>query len=219
MTDNERAGRFIVAMSPACWVTLAGGACSMLAVLILSDSMATPGRRHYFFLGCAFMFLGLLGDALDGLLARRWRQESDFGKYLDSISDAITFLVAPAVALRALGVTGIVPSLALLFMVGAGLTRLARFTMIGNVDTGRGKGYLGLPCYYSHFAVVVLYPVRVVVPPWAFLALTTVTLLGLGFLFVYRVTFRKPTNLLLMLSVIGSFLVAAVALFALRVSP
>ena len=91
-----------------------------------------------------FIFLGALMDALDGRLARLIGVTSDIGVQLDSLSDAISFCLAPAVLiyfwqLKKLGVIGIV--VAALFLL-AGLLRLARFNVIHDTQT---IFFLGLP--------------------------------------------------------------------------
>jgi CDP-diacylglycerol--serine O-phosphatidyltransferase len=85
-------------------------------------------------------------DALDGRIARLARATSRFGVEYDSLSDIVSFGVAPAVLafsagkLHTLGRTGWV--MAFLFTVCAAL-RLARF----NVSPSRFRGrFEGLPC-------------------------------------------------------------------------
>jgi CDP-diacylglycerol---serine O-phosphatidyltransferase len=202
-------------LTPSSWLTLCGGAVSTAAVFLFIEVMATRGREHWFGLGAACMFSGLLCDALDGLLARRFHWESDFGKQLDSLCDTIIFLIAPVVALRALGARGLLSSLALLAMVGAGLLRLARFTITGNVETERGRAYVGMPSFYSHFAVVGLVLVHACAPRLFEPALIAV-LLPMSWLFVSRWTFPKPKNPLIMFSIIGALIVASLVVFVLR---
>ena len=43
------------------------------------------------------VIVGMLLDGLDGRLARMLNAQSEFGKQLDSLSDLVTFGVAPAV--------------------------------------------------------------------------------------------------------------------------
>lgn len=92
-----------------------------------------------------FIIIGAVFDALDGIMARLTRSSSEFGVELDSLSDLVSFGVAPAFLvyqsqLNNLGVWGIVVSS--LLMVFGGL-RLARF----NVQlVGFDKSYFtGLP--------------------------------------------------------------------------
>jgi CDP-diacylglycerol---serine O-phosphatidyltransferase len=87
--------------------------------------------------------IGMVLDGLDGRVARWLKAESTFGKELDSLSDIVTFGVAPAFImyeslLQYEGFGGIV--VAVLFPV-AGALRLARF----NVQTSSTKYFVGLP--------------------------------------------------------------------------
>ncbi|GGJ01280.1 CDP-diacylglycerol--serine O-phosphatidyltransferase [Alicyclobacillus cellulosilyticus] len=86
---------------------------------------------------------GMVLDGLDGRAARWLQAESEFGKELDSLSDIVTFGVAPAfimyhLVLRSLGWFGVV--IAVLFPV-CGALRLARF----NIQHKRGNDFVGLP--------------------------------------------------------------------------
>jgi CDP-diacylglycerol--serine O-phosphatidyltransferase len=81
-----------------------------------------------------YLFLAVICDTLDGRVARMMKATSQFGAELDSLSDAVSFGVAPAVLvylalLHPLGWLG--QAVAGLYLVCAAL-RLARF----NVDSG-----------------------------------------------------------------------------------
>ena len=87
--------------------------------------------------------IGMVLDGLDGRVARWLHAESNFGKELDSLSDIVTFGVAPAFImyesmLQFEGFTGAL--IAILFPV-AGALRLARF----NVQKSSTKYFVGLP--------------------------------------------------------------------------
>lgn len=87
--------------------------------------------------------IGMVLDGLDGRVARLLHAESEFGKELDSLSDIVTFGVAPAIimyetALSGIGFTGIL--IAILFPV-CGALRLARF----NVQKTTSRYFVGLP--------------------------------------------------------------------------
>lgn len=89
------------------------------------------------------VLLGMVLDGLDGRAARMLHAESEFGRELDSLSDIVTFGVAPAlimysVVLQSLGWVGI--AIAALFPV-TGALRLARF----NVQRKSSKYFVGLP--------------------------------------------------------------------------
>ncbi|MDA5110155.1 MULTISPECIES: CDP-diacylglycerol--serine O-phosphatidyltransferase [Brevibacillus] len=89
------------------------------------------------------VIVGMLMDGLDGRVARMLNVQSEFGKELDSLSDVITFGVAPAfimyvVALQDLHLFGIVVTA--IFPI-CGALRLARF----NVQAGVPGYFVGLP--------------------------------------------------------------------------
>lgn len=89
-----------------------------------------------------YIFIAALLDRYDGKIARKFNQESELGKQLDSMSDIISFGVAPALLLYSsvllqLGSAGMIA--AVLYIV-CGAFRLARF----NVTEANGC-FTGLP--------------------------------------------------------------------------
>ena len=83
------------------------------------------------------ILLGALMDALDGRVARLIGVASDFGVQLDSLADAISFCLAPAIMcyfwqLKTFGILGIVASSIFLL---AGLMRLAKFNITHEAQT------------------------------------------------------------------------------------
>ena len=73
-------------------LTLANAGCGLLAIAKSIDALAYPA----FFAqkmenACWLIFLAMIFDALDGMLARLMQSFSDFGAELDSFADAITF--------------------------------------------------------------------------------------------------------------------------------
>ncbi|MHC4940241.1 MAG: CDP-alcohol phosphatidyltransferase family protein [Planctomycetota bacterium] len=81
-----------VAILPAL-VTLANAYCGVLAIYKTHDEK---------FLQAGYLILlAMAFDVLDGLVARLARAQSQFGAYLDSLSDAISFGAAPAFLAKA----------------------------------------------------------------------------------------------------------------------
>jgi CDP-diacylglycerol---serine O-phosphatidyltransferase len=101
-----------------------------------------------------------LMDSIDGRLARFFGTAGDLGSELDSLCDAISFCLAPAVLLYSwylhdFGNPGLfVPALVLYLC--AGLLRLARFNLTSN---DQSLFFLGLPTTVAafFFAQIVLY--------------------------------------------------------------
>ncbi|HMC82177.1 MAG TPA: CDP-diacylglycerol--serine O-phosphatidyltransferase [Candidatus Polarisedimenticolia bacterium] len=92
-----------------------------------------------------FIAASIFLDGMDGLVARLTGTSSDFGRELDSLSDLISFGVAPAIlvycwALSALGRPGMVVTFG---FVLCGALRLARFNI--QAFTTDKRYFIGLP--------------------------------------------------------------------------
>lgn len=92
------------------------------------------------------ILLAMVFDGLDGRLARRFKVTSDFGKELDSLSDLVSFGVAPALlayasVLHLLGYAGL--AIAIIFAI-CGAIRLARFNVL-NIKTY----FIGIPITFA----------------------------------------------------------------------
>ncbi|HVC12561.1 MAG TPA: CDP-diacylglycerol--serine O-phosphatidyltransferase [Burkholderiales bacterium] len=91
------------------------------------------------------IYLAMVLDGIDGRVARLTRTQSEFGAEYDSLSDMVSFGVAPALvayewALKGLGKLGWVA--AFVYCAGAAL-RLARFNT--NIDVVDKRYFQGLP--------------------------------------------------------------------------
>lgn len=110
----------------------------VLGLLALFESFT-----HHTAQAALLVLVGMVVDGLDGRVARALRVESAFGKELDSLSDIVTFGVAPAaimyvVILHRLGWMGLFVAL---FFPVCGALRLARF----NVQKKTSNYFVGLP--------------------------------------------------------------------------
>ncbi|MEK3890648.1 CDP-diacylglycerol--serine O-phosphatidyltransferase [Bacillus sp. FSL K6-3431] len=97
------------------------------------------GQLH---LSVVFIFIAALADRFDGMAARKLQIESDLGKQLDSMSDIVSFGVAPALLLYQgiLFLFGFPGVFFTIFYIACGAFRLARF----NVSESNGY-FTGLP--------------------------------------------------------------------------
>lgn len=113
---------------------------SNLFLGIIAIILAFDGETEY---AAIMVIISMLLDGLDGRLARMLNTQSEFGKELDSLSDVISFGVAPAfimyvTVLQDYGAVGWIVTA--LFPI-AGALRLARF----NVKPGIPGYFIGLP--------------------------------------------------------------------------
>ena len=88
-------------------VTLANAFFGLLALSKAIDALILSGDDPAIFFqkmdrACFYVFMGMICDGLDGLVARMTRGESEFGAQLDSFSDALTFGVVPAFLVKVL---------------------------------------------------------------------------------------------------------------------
>ena len=92
------------------------------------------------------IFIGMIADGLDGRIARMTNTQSTFGAEYDSLSDMVTFGVAPALllyswSLQSLGKFGWL--VAFIYTAAVAL-RLARFNT--QLETADKRYFQGLPC-------------------------------------------------------------------------
>lgn len=112
--------------------------------------------------GAAFIIVGMLLDGLDGRIARYLGVSSEFGKELDSLSDMVTFGVAPAfvtytLALNEFGIVGI--AIAFIFPL-AGAIRLARFNVIDVTD----GFFIGMPITMAGGILTIIMTYQTLIP-------------------------------------------------------
>jgi CDP-diacylglycerol--serine O-phosphatidyltransferase len=131
-------------------------------------------------------------DMLDGRIARLTGTASEFGAELDSLADAVSFGVAPAVLVYAWGMVTLRPAgwlVAFLFVVG-GVVRLARFNVQKHVVDSRFFVGLPIPAAAGQLATLVMLWREPLVGHFAPLLLLAGTVV-LAFLMVS--TFRYPS--------------------------
>ncbi len=112
--------------------------CGFLAIISIAE-----GRL---FFGAWLIVSAGLFDALDGFMARLSNATSQFGIELDSISDVVSFGVAPGFMLYTLGLNEM-PFLGLILSALpplCGAVRLARYNVEAQ-ESGRGNYFRGLP--------------------------------------------------------------------------
>ena len=140
-------------------LTIGNAACGAIAIFLCLDYLVTGERR---FLGAAFVLLpaALVCDMLDGYVARlNTKRQSLLGADLDSLSDVISFGVAPAVLGFTLGLRGGWDMAILTYFIVCGVSRLARFNVtaegLADRQTGKVKYFEGTPIPTS-IAIVAL---------------------------------------------------------------
>jgi CDP-diacylglycerol--serine O-phosphatidyltransferase len=117
--------------------------CGNMTFGILSIFSSSTGD----FIHAAWLLIGALAcDILDGRIARMTKTTSEFGMQLDSLSDLVSFGIAPAImmytlVLNTMGNIGI--AIAILYVLCCAL-RLARFNVLAQSGEVH-KHFVGLP--------------------------------------------------------------------------
>lgn len=133
MMDDKRKGIYIL---PNLFTT---------AALFSGFYAIVQAMKGQFWHAAVAIFVAMVMDGLDGRVARWTHTESDFGAQYDSLSDMVSFGLAPALvvyewALSGLGKLG---WLAAFVYSAAAALRLARFNI--EVNTDRRLSFHGLP--------------------------------------------------------------------------
>lgn len=140
------------------WVTLANAACGAGALFSVMTFLEANDVRHVYF-ACGLVFAALVFDVLDGRIAR-WRQKaSTLGQELDSLSDVISFGVAPAMIAYGCGMQGLYDRIILVYFIACGVSRLARYNVTAeelSEGTGKVKHFEGTPIPTSILLVAVM---------------------------------------------------------------
>lgn len=138
--------------------TLANASCGTLAILLCLGYIA-EGAPSRIWLAVLLLCLAFVFDVLDGYWARKSRRKSLLGADLDSLSDIVSFGVAPAVLGYALGLRGGWDLAILTYFVACGISRLARFNVTAeelSAGTGKVKYFEGTPIPTSIVIVLLL---------------------------------------------------------------
>ncbi len=96
-----------------------------------------------YIIASSLIILAMLFDAFDGKVARLVGASGEFGKEFDSLSDIVSFGVAPALLLISISQKWALVTAAAFIYLLAGAVRLARFNVM--VANSKFKGFQGLP--------------------------------------------------------------------------
>ncbi len=148
---------------------------------------------------CCLMVSGFC-DAFDGMVARskkkRTEDEKAFGIQIDSLCDAVSFGVFPALLCYFMGMDGVAGVAILAAYCLCGVIRLAFFNVIEGKrqksEGGSNKTYRGLPITSSSMILPPVYLLRFFLPSGVFVTVLHIIMALAGFLFVLDFSVKKP---------------------------
>ena len=198
---SEKKSLFIIKLNRVDLITLSSVLTTFVALIWAMDG-------HLYF-SMAMLFVAMTADAMDGMLARKWQLEREFGRYLDGFMDVLIYLVVPAVILVQWGFNGYF-SIFILLMIGAGCVRLSVFNQTGNIKESNGLSYLGMPVFWSVFLIAGVMLLEFLIGHQAALYLMALVLLVFSFYMVVSKPFFKFSSLQqILLLTIGGFSIFA----------
>ncbi len=139
-------------------ITAFGLACGLFVIFKINMVELGAGSYQVLFTSLLLVLVAAVADILDGAVARIIKAESEFGIIFDSLSDAVTFGVAPSVLLlkslsleQGTGLSFFAIFGAMVYSI-CGVLRLVRFSVKtalakGNVEeeAAQKKNFTGLP--------------------------------------------------------------------------
>lgn len=139
MTSDEHIRNYV---SYADLISILNAFCGFFSILI-----ALNGN---FALSAIFILIAVIFDSLDGYVARLTKRDDElgFGKNIDSLSDVISFGVAPGILLYFACLSYTIPYINIVvafLIIMCGILRLARFNVLSNPDKGGDENFVGLP--------------------------------------------------------------------------
>jgi len=160
-----------------------------LAVLILILNIGLSDE-HQIRLAVTFIFLALLADGLDGIIARK-KGIGPLGEYIEAMADMSSMVIAPALIILALFQQSVLgkPFLQLLLVfviilyLVCGVIRLAAFHPLKHKET-----FLGLPASAATLTLLILGVFYA-----SFLLIIPLMIL-ISFLMILSIPYPKPTG-------------------------
>lgn len=132
------------------YITLIGTSLGMIGLVC-----ACIGSREFLSLGFFLISISLGTDLIDGYIARKTKTVNEMGKELDSLSDSLTFGIAPAIltfqAFKTDSLFDIVIMIAAICFACGAILRLARFNI------SKSPGYTGVPTPISALLLIVFF--------------------------------------------------------------
>ncbi len=161
---------------------------------LLACTLSVSG--HLEFAVVALIWAGVF-DLFDGLVARRLSLSHDerrFGIEIDSITDVVSFGVAPVVVTSAWcdNFVGVIVAGAIYLCAAA--QRLAFFNITQATTEGSVTYYLGLPVTFAALIFGVLLSLQLLLPPVLFQYFCTLLLLVIALAFVVPMRIPKPNK-------------------------
>ncbi len=208
---NSEKPHFIIKLNRVDLITLSSVLTTFIAMMYAIDG-------HLYF-SMALLFLAMTADALDGMLARKWGLEREFGRYLDGFMDVLIYLVVPSIIMLQWQFDGYW-SVFILLMIACGCIRLSVFNQVGNLEgaedgSQKKLSYMGMPVFWSVFILATIMMVEKIIGLGVAHIILAISLTLFSFYMVVDKPFFKFSSLTqILVLTLGGFVIFTV--FALQ---
>jgi phosphatidylserine synthase len=177
--------------------------CDVLSLSIILWSALAIGLALHQQIELAIIttFMGMLADAMDGILARKSGTIRPFGRYLDGFMDMLLYLITPIVIWSQFQLTSFMVVPWMIFLA-AGVIRLSVFNEIGNTEENNKLSYLGMPVFWSIFILSISFFSSLFINKEILALLLSLVLFGFSALMLWAKSFYKPQNIYVILLVV-----------------
>ncbi len=184
--------------------TLSSVFCGFQSILWSAGLMGEDlSRNEALWKSALAIVFAMFFDVADGRVARLTKTQSALGVQLDSLADAISFGVAPALLVYRWGLDGMgkVGALIAFVFLACGVIRLARFNVMAAKDGGASHYSLGIPIPLGAACIVSLViaqqgaPNQIAHSPLAQQGVIAALVLLLSYLMVSTIRFRTFKDL------------------------
>lgn len=174
-------------------LTYIGLAVSIFGILICFNNNE---KSIGFAMSC--LIIAGICDLFDGQLARkckRTEQEKNFGIELDSLVDAIDFIVLPIAIFLRLQMNTWYHYIIMVIFAICGIARLAYFNIMVEDNNKPVKYYMGLPVTYTALIFPVFYLLKYILPLNIFSIIYTVLIAIVAVLNIINIKIIKPKGM------------------------
>ena len=174
-------------------LTYIGLAVSIFGILICFNNNE---KSIGFAMSC--LIIAGICDLFDGQLARkckRTEQEKNFGIELDSLVDAIDFIVLPIAIFLRLQMNTWYHYIIMVIFAICGIARLAYFNIMVEDNNKPVKYYMGLPVTYTALIFPIFYLLKYIIPLNIFNILYTALIILVAVLNIINIKIKKPKGI------------------------